>query len=308
MDCIARDRPSPRRLFSTLATLGLVIGMLVMTDSAADAAPLAGRIVYSDIFGGSGLYSIAPDGTGRTHLVDDSVYRPQWHPDGSGVSFIVEVGPRGRSTRLDTVDADGSDRQVLLGRAQLPAGWKAISTYDWSPDGTQLVLCLVDDKFERPRLYVSTPDGSLMNLLLTNACSPDWSSQGRILALRGRKLLELDPDGGNLVTIQMETQTADPAWSPDGSKIAFMCGPYVHVDICVINADGSDLVNLTQSERIDWSPSWSPNGTRIVWAPSTNTKYQFGDLWRMRADGSGKTRLTRTPQIDEYEPDWSAVA
>lgn len=173
----------------------------------------------------------------------------------------------------------------------------------------QLVLCLADDAhFTHQRLYVSDPDGSSMDLVLTNACSPDWSSQDRILALRGRKLLELDPDGGNLVTIEMRTQTADPVWSPDGSTIAFMCGRYVHVDICVMNADGSDIVNLTESARADWSPSWSPDGSRLVWAPSMNTKYQFGDLWRMRADGSGKTRLTRTPQIDEFEPDWTAVA
>jgi hypothetical protein len=95
-----------------------------------------------------------------------------------------------------------------------------------------------------------------MDPVLTNACSPDWSSQDRVLALRGRKLLEFDPDGGSLVTIQMKTQIAHPVWFPDGSKIAFMCGPYVHVDICVMNADGADLMNLTASARVDWSPSW----------------------------------------------------
>lgn len=304
-----RERRRPRRIFSILATMGLVAGMIAMTDLPAYAVPLAGRIVYSDIFGGSGLYSIAPDGTGRTHLVDEFVYRPKWHPDGSGVSFIVEIGPRrSRGSRLDIVDADGSNRRVMLGLANLPTGWKTIETYDWSPDGTQLVLCLVDDDFSRRRLYVSSPDGSAMDLVLTNACSADWSSQDRILALRGRKLLELDPDGGNLVTIETRMPISDPVWSPDGSRIVFMCGPYNHVDICVMNADGADLVNLTESARLDWSPSWSPDGSRLVWAPSTNTKYQFSDLWRMRADGSAKTRLTRTRRIEEYEPDWSAVA
>ena len=307
MDRLARERANPR-MASSLATLLLLTGMLALSAIPADAAPVAGKIVYMDIFGRTGLYSIAPDGTDRTRLVDGLVYGPKWRPDGSGVSFIVGTGPRARPSRLDTIDDDGSNRQVMLGRPQLPTGWKSILSYDWSPDGTKLVLCLADAQYSHERVYVSDPDGSSMDLVLTNACSPDWSSQDRVLALRGRNLLEFDPDGGDLVAIQMKTQIADPVWSPDGSKIALMCGPYAHADICVMNADGTERMNLTASARIDWSPSWSPDGSRLVWAPSTNTRYQFSDLWRMRADGSGKTRLTRTPQNDEYEPDWSAVA
>jgi TolB protein len=296
----------------------ITLAMLVVLSIAAPfgsppayAGPLSGRIVYSDIFGGTGLYTISPDGTGRTHLVDDvGVYRPKWLSDGSAVSFIAETGPQSGSTRLDAVDPDGSNRRVMLGRAKLPTGWKWISTYDWSPDGTELVLCLLEtgtNQF-RQRLYVSTPDGSSMDLILRNACSPDWSSLDRIAAIRGTRLLELDADGGNPVRIATGMQSADPAWSPNGEKIALMCGAFSHADICVIHADATKVKNLTSSDRTDWSPSWSPDGSRIVWAPSTNTSHQFGDLWRMRSDGSGKTQLTDTGQLDEYEPEWIAVA
>ena len=291
-----------------IAALGLVAGLLATIAGTASAAPgpLSGRLVYSDIFGGSGLYTISPDGAGRDHLVNDTgVYRPKWLPDASAVSFIVEMGHF--TNRLDVVDPDGSNRRVLVGRPTLPAGWKGISTYDWSPDGTQLVLCLHNDNFDS-RLYVSSPDGSTMDLVVRNACGPDWSSQDRILANRGQKFLEMDPDGGNLVTIDTGRQTADPEWSPDGARIVFMCGSYSHADICVIDADGAHLANLTKSDRIDWSPTWSPDGARIVWAPNTNTQYRFADLWRMRADGSAKTRLTDSGKIDEYEPDWNAFA
>jgi Tol biopolymer transport system component len=275
----------------------------------AYAGPLSGRIVYSDIFGGTGLYTISPEGTGRAHIVDEvGVYRPKWFPDGSAVSFITETGAKCCSSRLDAVDADGSSRRVMLARAKLPTGWKWISSYDWSPDGTQLILCLLERASLRERLYVSTPDGSSMDLILRNACSPDWSSEGRIAAIRGTRLVELDAGGGNVVRIATGMQSADPAWSPDGGSIALMCGSYSHADICVINADGTKLKNLTRSRRVDWSPSWSPDGSRIVWAPSTNTSHRFGDLWRMRSDGSAKTRLTDTGRLDEYEPEWFAGA
>jgi Tol biopolymer transport system component len=292
-----------------LATLVVVSIAAPFGAPPASAGPLSGRIVYSDIFGSTGLYTISPEGTGRTHLVDDvGVYRPKWFPDGSAVSFIAETGAKCCSSRLDAVDPDGSNRRVMLGRPKLPTGWKWISAYDWSPDGTQLVLCLLDENAGQ-RLYVASPNGSSMQRILGNACSPDWSSQGRIAAIRGgRRLVELDPDGANLVTIATGMQSADPAWSPDGAKIVLMCGGYAHADVCVINADGTKLKNLTRSDRVDWSPSWSPDGSRIVWAPETNTSHRFADLWRMRSDGGGKTRLTDTGRLDEYEPDWIAVA
>jgi Tol biopolymer transport system component len=144
-----------------------------------------------------------------------------------------------------------------------------------------------------------------MRLVRRKACGEDWSSAGRLLASHGHKLIEMDPDGGNVVKITVGRRVNDADWSPNGRRIAFECGGYAHKDICVIRSDGTRLRDLTNSRRIDWSPSWSPDGSRIVWAPSTNTERRRADLWRMRADGTGRFRLTTTPRIDEYEPDWT---
>jgi TolB protein len=274
----------------------------------ASAVPLSGRIVFVDAFGGTGIYTISPDGTGRTKLIEGTgAYAPKWLPDGSGVSFISQRRPRCCPSRLEAVDRDGSNRRVLLGRPKLPTGWKRIGGYDWSPDGSQLVLCLQAPKASDERLYVSPLNGSSMHLIRRHACQPDWSSQDRIAAVHGLRLIELDPDGSNFVRIDTGRQSADPSWSPDGTKIAFMCGSYVHADICVMNADGTEMKDLTNSDRTDWSPAWSPDGSRIVWAADTNTKYEFANLWRMRPDGSAKTRLTKTGALDEYAPDWRAA-
>src|SRR6266566_317035 len=54
---------------------------------------------------------------------------------------------------------------------------------------------------------------------------------------------------------------ANPEWSPDGTKIAFLSDRSGNNDIWVMNADGSGLTQLTTDPHIDWDPAWSPAGT-----------------------------------------------
>jgi Tol biopolymer transport system component len=284
----------------------LVLGVLasLLAPATWSQAAIEGRIVYSDAYGGSGIYTIAPDGSDRIHLVDEAdVYRPRWIPDGSGVSFTAPAGARGRHYRLEAVDIDGGNRRVIVGLKELPDGFDHVGSYAWAPDATQLVLNLFGDG---SALFVSSADGTSMTKIAGNAYSPEWSSLDRIVAVRNGHLITMDPDGGNVVKLSLGTDSADPSWSPDGGTIGFMCGRFAHADICVVNADGTGLVNLTDSRNVDWSPAWSPDGSRIVWSRSREVS-SFADLMRIRADGGGTTRLTSTRRIDEYEPDWAVL-
>ena len=88
-----------------------------------------------------------------------------------------------------------------------------------------------------------------------------------------------------------------PAWSPDGQKIAFVSFRNEPRDIYVMNPDGTNLINLTQSpERSDSYPSWSPDGKQIV--------FSAGDIWVMDADGASQRNLTNHIAVDR-QPDWS---
>jgi TolB protein len=74
----------------------------------------------------------------------------------------------------------------------------------------------------------------------------------------------------------------------------------------VVNADGSELTNITGSPDVfDFSPSWSPTGRHIVWAPSARDLLGNTDLWRMRATGAGRTVIAVTKRLNEYQPDWA---
>ena len=98
-------------------------------------------------------------------------------------------------------------------------------------------------------VFVSSRDGDYA-IFGKNA---DGSSQGRLTDEEG----DLSVEGG------VEFQT-DPAWSPDGSKIAFASAREGSYDIYVMDADGTDRVALTHDAAFDTVPLWSPDGRTIL--------------------------------------------
>jgi Tol biopolymer transport system component len=93
----------------------------------------------------------------------------------------------------------------------------------------------------------------------------------------------------------------NPAWSPDGSRIAFTTYRAGGGEIFAMNADGSNPVRLTTNSFYDRHPRWSSDGTRIAFE-----SYRGGnwEILVMNADGSGEVQLTHNTAYD-FEPDWS---
>jgi Tol biopolymer transport system component len=91
-----------------------------------------------------------------------------------------------------------------------------------------------------------------------------------------------------------------PAYSADGTKIAFVGHPDGVAKIYVMNADGTGVTNLSGSFHSDHQPTWSPDGSKIAF-------YRVGDIWVMNAtDGSGRTQLTDSGVDASFEaPAWS---
>ena len=100
-----------------------------------------------------------------------------------------------------------------------------------------------------------------------------------------------------------EKQSYLPAWSPDGTKLAFTLSQGGNQEIYVMNADGTDVRRLTNHPDIDTSPTWSPTGTQIAWASGRGGNPQ---IYIMNADGTGQRKITSEGWADR--PTWSRGA
>jgi CubicO group peptidase (beta-lactamase class C family) len=99
-----------------------------------------------------------------------------------------------------------------------------------------------------------------------------------------------------------------PAWSPDGSRIAFVSNRDGNDEIYSMNADGSDARRLTQTADADESfPAWSPDGSHISFDSNRGGNW---DVYVMASDGSDVRRLTNHPGedwISSWSPDGQRI-
>jgi Tol biopolymer transport system component len=110
----------------------------------------------------------------------------------------------------------------------------------------------------------------------------------------------MNADGSGQTRLTTE-EGSFPAWSRNGSKIAFTSNRDGNFEIYIMNADGSGQTRLTnRPNATDLQPAWSPDGSKIAFA-SFESSY---DIWVMNADGTGQTNLTNHPAEDTY-PSWS---
>jgi TolB protein len=108
---------------------------------------------------------------------------------------------------------------------------------------------------------------------------------------------------------QNPTSDYSPAWSPDGTTIAFASDRDGDPnEIYLMDADGSNQVRVTDNPGIDEYPTWSPDGTRIAFHCTMGGSNPNGtgdfEICVVNRDGTGLHRLTDTPG-ENTQPDWS---
>jgi len=121
------------------------------------------------------------------------------------------------------------------------------------------------------------------------------------------EIYTMKPDGTGTIRITFPTGgNADPAFSPDGTKIAFRSGSRTNYEISVMNADGSGRVQLTDTSSAEQEPAWSPDGQKIAFvANSFDVDGQTDlEIWTMNADGTGRTQVTNNA-FPDTQPAWS---
>jgi TolB protein len=138
--------------------------------------------------------------------------------------------------------------------------------------------------------------------------NPPTPPSGQIAFVGPAGQLEvMNADGSNVKTLTAG-RGSDPAWSPDGAKLAFTGDS----GIFLMNADGTGAVQLTDGGM---EPSWSPDGSRVAFVmlrwDSTGTELTLHQrIAVVNADGSGFAWLSAGPHDDSpaWSPDGARIA
>jgi len=200
------------------------------------------------------------------------------------------------------------DLRSLAVATKAPTLEQAAQRWFESRVGTKIAF----NSFISPDIYVINVDGSGLTRLTddpANEARPDWSPDGRKIAFNSNRdaapgnpadIYVMNADGSGEPVRLTAAPGADigPDWSPNGQRITFESNRDGDREIYVMNADGTDQVQLTSNDVIDAFPSWSPDGREIVFHRQL---YQFpppldppngSELFAVQADGSGERQLT----------------
>lgn len=157
------------------------------------------------------------------------------------------------------------------------------------------------------------PDGRELMQLNSFGHDPSWSANGRrIVFLTGKAIYTMKADGSDRTRIARTTGVQSAAFSPSGGRIVYVryhpkAPPRRTGAIYTIRADGSRKRLIFASEDLSETPTYSPNGGRIVFAGKP-THRSWG-IWTIRPDGTRPRPITTNPNRyragSDHYPDWS---
>lgn len=258
--------------------------------------------------------------TARSETDDDD---PAWSPDASLIAFTSTRDHRGDGDERRDVylmNTDGS------GVRRLTNNHAAERNVDWTPDGRVVFwrcrggiygcsLIAVSADGDEERLFSAgdgvaglsvSPDGSRVAFARIDVQAELFSSDVYVADLDGENVRRLTAAPG---------ANAEPAWSPDGSELAFTsdrdrdgrclfhdCNGFAP-ELYVMDADGGSQRRVTRNRAYDLFPAWSPDGARIVFARIRDENDDY-ELYSVDSAGGRARRLTDNGAWDVM-PEWA---
>lgn len=121
---------------------------------------------------------------------------------------------------------------------------------------------------------------------------------------QGAGIRTVDVATGKVIRQLTSFHSREPIWSPDGRRVAFARGYQNHLEIWVVERDGSGKTRLTRNRKLDEWPSWAPNSKRLVVERHDSEESSYDtELFIVKADGSGGRKLIDN-DVDDVCPSW----